>query len=70
MNENKTNINWYPGHMAKTKRLISENLGLILPYTLYGKQNLISYMVGTYNEEGNTELKIYKYQHKKNLCRR
>lgn len=32
MNENrleKTNINWYPGHMAKAKRLISENLGLI-----------------------------------------
>ena len=26
MSENKTNINWYPGHMAKTKRLISENL--------------------------------------------
>lgn len=23
-NENKTNINWYPGHMAKTKREISE----------------------------------------------
>ena len=29
MNENKTNINWYPGHMAKTKRLISENLNII-----------------------------------------
>ena len=29
MNGNKTNINWYPGHMAKTKRLISENLNLI-----------------------------------------
>jgi len=29
MNENKTNINWYPGHMAKTKRLIKENIGLI-----------------------------------------
>lgn len=33
MNENervgKTVINWYPGHMAKTKRLISENLNLI-----------------------------------------
>ena len=28
-NENKTNINYYPGHMAKTKRLISENLNLI-----------------------------------------
>ncbi len=29
MNENKTNINWYPGHMAKTKRLISESINLI-----------------------------------------
>lgn len=27
--QNKTNINWYPGHMAKTKRLIKENLNLI-----------------------------------------
>lgn len=25
----KTNINWFPGHMAKTKREISENLNLI-----------------------------------------
>ena len=25
----KTSINWYPGHMAKTKREISENLSLI-----------------------------------------
>jgi len=23
------NINWYPGHMAKTKRLISEQINLI-----------------------------------------
>ena len=29
MNDNKTTINWYPGHMAKTKRLISENINLI-----------------------------------------
>ena len=28
-NENKSNINWYPGHMAKTKRLISENIDKI-----------------------------------------
>ena len=27
--DNKTNINWYPGHMAKTKRLIKENINLI-----------------------------------------
>ena len=26
---NKVNINWYPGHMAKTKRLIKENIKLI-----------------------------------------
>ena len=25
----KVGINWYPGHMAKTRRLINENLGLI-----------------------------------------
>ena len=29
MNDNKTNINWYPGHMAKTKREIRERLNLI-----------------------------------------
>ncbi len=27
--DNKTNINWYPGHMAKTKREISEKIDLI-----------------------------------------
>ena len=29
MSENKTNINWYPGHMAKAKRQIIEDLKLI-----------------------------------------
>ena len=29
MNENKTNINWYPGHMAKTRREIKEKLDFI-----------------------------------------
>ena len=28
-NVNKTSINWYPGHMVKTKREISQNLELI-----------------------------------------
>ena len=28
-NENKTNINWYPGHMAKTKKQIIQDLKLI-----------------------------------------
>ena len=25
----KTNINWYPGHMAKTRRQITEDLRLV-----------------------------------------
>ena len=29
MNNNENNINWYPGHMAKTKRLIKEKYNLI-----------------------------------------
>ena len=29
MEENKTNINWFPGHMAKTRREISEDLKLV-----------------------------------------
>ena len=29
MNENKTNINWFPGHMAKTRRQITEDLKLV-----------------------------------------
>ncbi len=29
MDENKMNINWYPGHMAKTKKQIIEDLKLI-----------------------------------------
>ena len=28
-NSHKTNINWYPGHMAKAKRLIEDDLKLI-----------------------------------------
>ena len=29
MNENKTNINWFPGHMAKARREIKENINLV-----------------------------------------
>ena len=29
MNESKTNINWYPGHMLKTKKQIIEDLKLV-----------------------------------------
>ncbi len=29
MNDSKTNINWYPGHMAKTRRQIIEDLKIV-----------------------------------------
>ena len=29
MEQNQLNINWYPGHMAKTRRQIEENLKII-----------------------------------------
>ena len=29
MNDNKTSINWYPGHMAKTRRQIKESISLV-----------------------------------------
>ncbi len=28
-NINKTNINWYPGHMAKTRKQIMQDLKLV-----------------------------------------
>ena len=38
MNENKTNINWYPGHMAKTKReIIIEVIDARIPYSSKNK---------------------------------
>lgn len=29
MDENKQNINWFPGHMAKTRRMMEENIKLV-----------------------------------------
>ncbi len=42
-------------------------LGLVLPYTPYGKQNLISYLIGTYDNSGNAKLTIYKYSADSNI---
>ena len=46
--------------MVKTIDSSSEALGLVLPFTPYEKQNIISYMVGTY-EDGNPKLTIYRF---------
>jgi len=42
-------------------------LGLVLPYTPQGRQNLISYLVGSYDNSGNSKLTIYKYQADTNI---
>lgn len=52
--------------MVKTKDSDSAKLGLVLPYTLYGKQNIISYIVGTY-ENGSAKLTVYKFSSDSNI---
>ena len=41
-------------------------LGLVEPYTVYGKQNIISYMVGSTNN-GVSQLKIYRFPSDSNV---
>ena len=53
--------------MIKTPDESKEKLGLILPYTPEGRQNLISYLVGTCDDEGNSKLTIYKYEADSNI---
>ena len=50
--------------MLKTKNL-DETIGLVIPYTSYGKQNIISYLVGTY--EGMPRLTLYKFKSGSNV---
>ncbi len=53
--------------MVKTVDSEKEELGLVLPYTLYERQSLISYLVGTYDENGNSKLTLYKYSVDSNI---
>lgn len=46
--------------IVKTVNNDKATLGLVLPYTISEKQNINAYLVGTYNEKGEKELKIYK----------
>ena len=52
--------------MVKTIDSQQSKLGLVLPYTPTGKQNIISYMVGTY-ENGTPKITIYKYESDSNI---
>lgn len=53
--------------MVKTVDNDSAELGLVLPYTMYEKQSLISYLVGTCDEKGNSKLTLYKYSADSNI---
>ena len=43
-----------------------EQLGIVLPYTLYGKQSIVSYLVGTANRT-DTKLTMYKFSQNNNI---
>lgn len=52
--------------MLKTSDSEKEQLGLVIPYTSYGKQNIISYLVGTYDDT-EMKLKLYKFDSSENI---
>lgn len=37
-------------------------VGLVVPYTVEGKQNITAYLIGTTDIDGNMKLKLYKYE--------
>ena len=66
----------YPTYTTTTKSSVSDKLmpyytmikenkenkvGLVVPYTVEGKQNITSFLVGTVNNNGEMQLKVYKY---------
>lgn len=52
--------------MVQTVEKSDPELGLVIPYTPYNKQNMLAYMIGTY-ENGQPQLKIYKYPSDSNV---
>lgn len=51
--------------MVKTVDSTENELGLVLPYTPEKKQNIIAYLVGTYDNEN--KLKLYKFNSDSNI---
>lgn len=47
--------------VVKTVDNEKTELGLILPYTIKGKQNINAYLVGTYNDKGEKILTLYRF---------
>lgn len=53
--------------MVKLENEDELNLGLVIPFTPYGKQNINGYLVGTYDENGNSKLTLYKFPSDSNV---
>ena len=52
--------------MVKTADDSQNKLGLVVPYTISGKQNIVSYLVGT-SENGEQKLKLYTFPDDSNM---
>lgn len=52
--------------MVKTVDSSEAKLGLVIPYTISGKQNITSYLIGTY-EKGKPQLKLYTFPDDSNV---
>ena len=53
--------------MVRTIDSEKAELGLVIPYSQFERQNIISYMVGTYSDNGEAKLKIYKFPTDSNI---
>ncbi len=53
--------------MLKTIDSDKMELGLVTSYTLLDKQSLKAYLVGTYDENGNARLRLYKFPQDTNI---
>lgn len=47
--------------MVRTIDSQEAELGMVIPYSQFERQNIISYMVGSCKEDGKLSLKVYKY---------
>ena len=67
-NSTQNSIGQIPSYYTMVKTIDSDKLklGLVLPYTVSGKQNITSYLVGTY-DKGKANLKLYNFPDDSNV---
>ena len=65
---NKNGIKMKPYYsMVKLENEEKVKLGLVIPFTPYGKQNTNAYLVGSYNKDGLPNLSLYKFPSDSNI---